>query len=147
MSSGRIGLPRSRALKNRLIWVTVRKACGGSSSPNADARSIKATLTRRTRTRSRSACAVARARSSKMGSSVLPAISRTSFSNCFAYAAVEVMLKVSPWRYAFRLDRFLPAPERGPVLLRALRLEVRRRPPDGFRFDGRLVEIKSTECF
>jgi hypothetical protein len=30
-----------------MIWVTLLKACGGSSSPNADARSIKATLTRR----------------------------------------------------------------------------------------------------
>jgi hypothetical protein len=30
-----------------LISVTVLKACGGSSSPNADARSIKASLARR----------------------------------------------------------------------------------------------------
>ena len=81
-----------------MIWVTLLKACGGSSSPNADARSIKATLTRRTRASSSSACAIARARSSKMGSSVLPAISRTSLSSCFAYAALEVMLNVRPWR-------------------------------------------------
>jgi Pyridoxal phosphate biosynthetic protein PdxA len=48
-----IGLPRSNALTSRIIWVTV--SCGGSSSPNADARLIKASLARRTRARSSSA--------------------------------------------------------------------------------------------
>ena len=52
----------------------------------------------RARARSSSACAIARARSSTIAFSVLPAISRTSLSSCFANAAVEVMLKVRPWR-------------------------------------------------
>jgi len=46
---------------------------------------------------------------------------RTRVSSCFATAALEVMLEVRPWRWALRLARFLPAPERGPVLLCALR--------------------------
>jgi dTDP-4-amino-4,6-dideoxygalactose transaminase len=95
---GKMNLPRSRALKNRLIWVTVRKACGGSSSPNARARSIKAILARRTRARSNSVCAISRARSRVIAPSVLPAILRASLSSCLANAAVEVMSKVRPWR-------------------------------------------------
>jgi len=91
-----MSLPRSNALAIRINWATV--SCGGSSSPNADARSIKASLARRTRARSSSACATARARSSTIASSLSPAILRTRMSSCFANAAVEVMLKVRPWR-------------------------------------------------
>jgi hypothetical protein len=46
---------------------------------------------------------------------------RESLSTCFAVAALEVRLKLKPWRYALRPVRVLPAAERGPVLLPALR--------------------------
>ena len=83
MGLGGMNLPRSNALRSEIIWVRVGVSRGGSSSPNADARSIKATLARRTRARSSSDCAIARARSSKMGSSVSPAIWRGEFVQLF----------------------------------------------------------------
>jgi Phage terminase, small subunit len=55
-----------------MIRVTELRIRGGSSAPNADTRSIKATLACRTRARSSCAWATARARSSKMGSLVVP---------------------------------------------------------------------------
>jgi hypothetical protein len=95
------------------------KICGASSAPNADTRSIRATLTCLTRARSSSAWAAARACSRMISSLLPPAILRALFSSCFANAALE-MIKVRPWLWALWLARFRPAPERGPVLLRAL---------------------------
>ena len=42
MGLGSISLPPKNALKSRIVWATVGR--GGSSSPNADARSIRRNL-------------------------------------------------------------------------------------------------------
>lgn len=62
-----------------------------------------------------------RAHSRVVTSVVLPAILRANVSICLACSGYAVMPAARPWRKEFRLDRLLPASERGPVLRRALR--------------------------
>jgi hypothetical protein len=75
-----------------------RVSCGGSSSPNADARALDQGNRGPPHPREVKPGLRDSAGALEHDCMVSPAILRTSLSSCFAYAAVEVMLKVRPWR-------------------------------------------------
>jgi hypothetical protein len=111
---GGIISPRRRPLKNRLISPDDGTAAGVSSPPKAITHEISAALTRRICARSNSASAIVRAHSRATVLVLTPAILRANRSICLMRSAVAVTPAARPCRKEFRLDRFLPATERGP---------------------------------
>jgi hypothetical protein len=104
---------------DRICSISGRQNGEVSGSPSAITDSITAFLSCLIRARSSCASAATRASASVASSSVSPAICRANMSSCLS-KLVEMRL-VSPWRYAFWLDRFAPEADRGPVLFCAFR--------------------------
>jgi len=119
--SKRTSSPRSNARKKRLASRIKCEAGGPLASPNAITREVNSTCTRLICARSNSAWAIVRAHSRVTTSVLAPAMLRARRSICLMRSAVAVAAAARPWRKEFRLDLFLPADERGPVLRRALR--------------------------
>jgi len=119
--SKRTSSPRSNARKARLTSRTTCDVGDLFASPNAITCEINSTCARLICARSNSASAIVRAHSRVTTSMLAPAMLRASRSIRLLRSAVAVAAAARPWRKEFRPDLFLPAPERGPVLRRALR--------------------------
>ncbi len=114
---------RPQALSTRTTCASELLEAGTASTPpSAHICSINVILSRCIRARSSSGSTTARAGSSVIAPSLSATISRARFSSSCPNVALAVTGKLKPCRQAFRLARFLPADERGPVLLVALRL-------------------------
>jgi len=118
-----VGMPEvpTRSASPRVRWPGDCDAAAVPVLPNNVMRDMTATLTRPTCARSNSACATVRAHSRVTVSVVAPAILRANRSIYLMRYAFVITPAARPWRKEFRLDLFLPARERGPVLRCALR--------------------------